>query len=237
MHKNLTMFAVLLSLVLIFGAQPTFAASTATIYVVHGIDGRDLGLAKELPVDIKVNGACALKNVTFGTITGAIKLPTGMYSIAVSLADGGAGCTNPKVVGLNNVKLTSSTNATIVADNSPSGLRLSVFKNDLSRPFLNGSRVVVRHTANAPAVDIMARRTGSRVVMGTIVKKLTDGKQRSRELIPGKWDIAVIPSGTTTPVFGPVTLSLRSRTVYFAYAVGSPANGTFTVLTQAIPSR
>ena len=42
------------------------APGTATVYVLHGIPGEDLGLDPELPVDVSVNGACALPGFTFG---------------------------------------------------------------------------------------------------------------------------------------------------------------------------
>ena len=50
-------------LISFLGAVPL--ASAANVNVVHGIDGRDLGLARALPVDIAVNGTCSLKGVKF----------------------------------------------------------------------------------------------------------------------------------------------------------------------------
>ena len=35
------------------------------VYVVHGIPGQDLGLEPALPVDVSVNGACALESFAF----------------------------------------------------------------------------------------------------------------------------------------------------------------------------
>jgi len=37
----------------------------ATAYVVHGINGKDLGLAEALPVDVQVGDACALTGFQF----------------------------------------------------------------------------------------------------------------------------------------------------------------------------
>ena len=42
-------------------AHASAAVAHGTVYVVHGIPGDDIGLPTDLPVDISVNGACALE--------------------------------------------------------------------------------------------------------------------------------------------------------------------------------
>ena len=60
--------------------------SEGIVYVVHGINGTDLGLSEALPVDVSLNGACALPGFTFGEIVGPLELPVGSYDIAIGLA-------------------------------------------------------------------------------------------------------------------------------------------------------
>ena len=71
-------------------------ASAATLYVGHGIDGRDLGLSQDLPVDIcLVSGPAALgltypvalfENVPFKAFAKIdIDLPAGQYGVEVQL--------------------------------------------------------------------------------------------------------------------------------------------------------
>lgn len=59
----------------------------ADVNVIHGIDGRDPGLAQELPVAISVNGACALKGVTFKQ-SAKVQLGAGDYNVKVFVATG-----------------------------------------------------------------------------------------------------------------------------------------------------
>jgi hypothetical protein len=58
----------------------------------HGINGRSLGLDKNLPVDVYVNtmpgqGAPAIEDFTFKTRIDGLKLPEGNYTFYVTLAD------------------------------------------------------------------------------------------------------------------------------------------------------
>ncbi|MCK7482757.1 MAG: hypothetical protein M0C28_40785 [Candidatus Moduliflexus flocculans] len=46
----------------------------ARVTVVHGINGKDLGLAEALPVDVQVGSTCLLPGFTFRTIAGPVKL-------------------------------------------------------------------------------------------------------------------------------------------------------------------
>jgi hypothetical protein len=52
--------------------------------VAHLINGKDLGLDKELPVDVYLNGNLAISNFTFGEKI-ATSLPAGWYTITVFL--------------------------------------------------------------------------------------------------------------------------------------------------------
>lgn len=55
--------------------------------VVHNIDGRDLGLPSELPVDVYINDALALNDFEYGDKV-VTNLPEGAYTIQVRLQDG-----------------------------------------------------------------------------------------------------------------------------------------------------
>ena len=70
--------------------------------MIHGIPGEDiqalgLDVADDLPVDISVNGACALQGFTFRAIEGPIKLPADTSDIEIRLACPGP-CTDPAAV-------------------------------------------------------------------------------------------------------------------------------------------
>ena len=73
------------ALMALFGSAHN--AMAADVRVIHGINGEDLGLAKALPVDISVNGSCALKGVTFKQ-SAKVELGAGDYTIRVFVATG-----------------------------------------------------------------------------------------------------------------------------------------------------
>jgi len=104
-------------------------AEAAMVTVVHGIDGRDIGSTPSLPVDIAVNGSCALKGVTF-TQLAQVELGTGTYSISVHPATGSCSATPV-------IKQTVSVPATVrsiglVANLSNTGTpQLTAFVNDV----------------------------------------------------------------------------------------------------------
>jgi Domain of unknown function (DUF4397) len=211
-------------------------SSNATISVIHGIDGRDLGAAQSLPVDVSVNGACALKNFTFGTITGPITLPAGNYNFAVSLADGKTGCTNAPVITRNGFRLKGGDNVSFIAQLSPRGPRLSSYYNNITRASRMQSRLVIRHSANAPAVDVNGRGVNTtRDHFG--IRNVVNGIERTRNVMGGTYAVTITPSGGKTPVLGPANVSIKPSTLTAVYAVGTPANGTFTVLVQEFALR
>jgi hypothetical protein len=60
---------------------------TFDVKVRHSINGRSLGLAKDLPVNVYINGALAIPGFEFGdSISTAMR--AGTYTITVTLADG-----------------------------------------------------------------------------------------------------------------------------------------------------
>jgi hypothetical protein len=211
--------------------QPLFTRDrgNATVYVVHGIDGRDLGAAKELPVDVAVNGACLLNGFSFKSIAGPLSLTPGSYAIAISLANAAAPCSNPAVISAT-VPFAAGERASVVAHLSEGGApTASKFENPVSYIF---PAVAARHTANFSAVDLIASRGRlSRTFAG-----LTNGNQVAAHFFPGRVTLAIAPTGTTTTVFE-ATVPLQPFTAYLLYAVGTPANGTFDVIVQTIANR
>lgn len=76
--------AAVLSIVLLFNVQTASANDSFDITVKHGINGTSLGLDKDLPVDVYVNGDKAF-TFSFKDIV-STSLPAGEYTIMVKLA-------------------------------------------------------------------------------------------------------------------------------------------------------
>jgi hypothetical protein len=203
------------------------------VYVVHGIPGEDLGLDPALPVDVSVNGACALEGFAFGDIVGPIALPADMYDIAISPANEDEPCGSDPVIEAS-VELMGGVNYSIVAylddDGSPTA---GLFENDLTPTGRGKARLIVQHTANAPTVDLSVRRDGPESP-GLDIYDFMNGDQAAAEVRPGEWYVSIAPAGSGMPVFGPVAVELSPYSAYLVYAVGSVDTGSFTLLLERI---
>jgi hypothetical protein len=78
------LIAALMAVVLVFNVQTASANDTFDITVKHGINGTSLGLDKDLPVDVYINGGYAF-TFSFKDIV-STSLPAGEYNIMVKLA-------------------------------------------------------------------------------------------------------------------------------------------------------
>lgn len=220
-------------LVLIPGAAATADNDTASVRVVHGIPGQDLGLDPALPVDVLVNDElCALQGFTFGEIAGPLALPAGSYNVKISLADAGNPCGNAAVIEAD-VSFAGNEDASVVAHLTEDGMpTASKFTNDTSRTAPGKARLIAHHTAAAPTVDVWVAR-GMRGPALT-VQDFSNGDQAAAQVRPGAWNVAIAPAGFSQPVFGPVSVELQPFTTYLVYAVGSVDTGSFTLLVDAV---
>jgi hypothetical protein len=196
-----------------------------TVYVVHGINGTDLGLDEALPVDISVNGACALSDFRFRDIAGPLMLDEGTYDIKVFLADA-TPCAGAEAIDASGIFLPAGANVSIVAHLAEGGApTATVFANDLTRN-PGRAQLIPRHAADFGLVDI--------VFDGAVVfEDVPNGAQGVATVLPGRHEVAIAVADTDTRAFE-ATLVLRPFTMYAAYAVGSPANGTFEVILQTL---
>jgi hypothetical protein len=227
MRKTLSMvgavalLAAVLSLITGVGASgaSTSTAGDATVTVVHGIPNT--------PVDVYVNGADVLPDFTFGTVSPSLSLPPGTYAVAVKAAG-----TSTTLLSATET-LTAGENATIVANLDTGGSpTLNVFANPTTPAPAGDAWVLVRHTAEAPAVDVYAGST-------KIITALTNPNSAGPLPVPAGTvpvSVAVNPSTSASPkVIGPVNLALTAGHVYIAYAIGS-ATASPSTLTAVVQS-
>jgi len=226
--KKTTLFAVG-ALALLLTALPAAAQHQTTLYVVHGIPGADLDLPNPLPVDISLNGACALTDFRFGEITDALQVPSGRYTVRVHLADaedcGGAVAIEQPV------RLRRDESVSIVAHlDTNNALVASLFTNDVDPLRPGFARLGVRHTANAPAVDVTWGRKG----VSTALDNLANGEQEVVNLDAKRWLARIFPATSLAKLVGPLGVRLGEGTATYLYAVGGLESGSFTLLVQTI---
>ena len=200
-------------------AVPASAQETATVTAVHGIPG--------LTVDVWANGEPLIEGFEPGTVTDPLSLPAGSYDIEVYEAGADPESADPAISGV--VDIPAGANASLVAHLDADGNPiLTPFVNDTSEVAAGEARLTARHTAAAPAVDVLAG--GEPVFTG-----LTNPNGETADLPAGTVSAAVALAGETDPVLGPTDLTLAEGASTIAYAIGSAEEGTLDLLVQTIP--
>jgi hypothetical protein len=186
-------------------APAAVAQETGSVYVVHGIP--------DTPVDVYVDGQKAIDDFKPISQQGPVQLPAGPHEVKLFAADAADGSGTPVLQASADVP--AGGNVTLVAHLDASGNpKISPFVNDVKSVPAGQARLVVRHTAAAPAVDVLA---GGKPA----VTDLSNGQQKALEVPAGSVSAAVAATGTTDPVIGPADVDLQEGTATFVHAVGS----------------
>jgi Domain of unknown function (DUF4397) len=194
------------------------AASDATVSILHGVP--------DATVDVYVNGNALLKNFKPGTLTDPQKLPAGSYDLKVVKA--GDGPDGDAIMQANNVKVPGGANITVVAHLTTGGKpTLTPYVNDVSTIPAGKARLIVRHDAAAPAVDV---RAGGQPVF----TDLKNPKEKSAEVEPGTVKADVVLAGGDSVVVGPASLKLAEGTTTIVYAWGSADDDNLELAVQTI---
>jgi hypothetical protein len=199
-------------------AAPAAAGSHAEISVLHGVP--------DLTVDVWVSGERTLDDVAPGDLAGPLVLPHGTHRLSITAADS----TDEALpaIGPLDLPLEPDVSYTAVAhldsDGAPTA---TLFTNDSSGTATGEGRLTVRHTAAAPAVDVLA---GGTVVMSG----LENGDEQVLTLPVGTVSAAVAAAGTTEPVIGPADVRVAEGVSTIVYAWGSLAGGDLALATQTI---
>ncbi len=201
----------------VFASGPAFAKANSQVTVVHGIPGQ--------PVDVYVNGKKTVPDFQPGKVAGPLSLPAGQYDIALTKPGEAIGQALLKV---DNAEVPGGANISLVAHLSADGKpTLTPFVNDTAKLAAGKTRLIVRHTAAAPAVDV---RAGGKPVF----EGLTNPKEAKADLDAGTVSADVVLAGSTTRVLGPADLDLKEGTATIVYAVGSAEDKTLDLVTQSI---
>ncbi|HEU5084821.1 MAG TPA: DUF4397 domain-containing protein [Acidimicrobiales bacterium] len=217
MRRIVTRIAVLATAALVVLATPSAAQESARIHLIHGIP--------DTPVDVVAGGEVVFSDFQFGdtqdlsglagqTLAGLTVNAAGTETVAIDAGD---------------VTLPASGNHTIIAHLDAEGTpTLAVFENDTSSIAAGKGRLTVRHTAAAPAVDVLANGQAA-------FTNLANPNEATADLPVGTISASVVPTGATEPVvIGPADLTIADGSSLIVYAVGSLDGESLTVLTETI---
>lgn len=197
-------------------ATPAYAASSK-VSVVHGIP--------DTPVDVYVNGKKTLDNFKPGDVAGPLSLPEGDYDIALTKP---GEAIDKAILKVDDAKVPGGANISLAAHLSADGKpQITPFVNDVSKVGAGKARLIVRHTAAAPAVDV---RAGGQPVF----KGLTNPKEAKADIAAGSVKADVVLAGTDTVAIGPADLNLKEGTATIVYAIGSAEDKNLELVAQTI---
>lgn len=221
MLRRFTTLAVAFALLLPLGLTAAVAGvdgGTGTITVVHGIPG--------VTVDVFANGDPLLDGFAPETVTEPIEVPAGTYDLALTVEDGDP-MVEDDVILEGSVELAPGGNVTVTANLMEDGTpTLTAFSNDTSQIVGDNARLTVRHTAEAPSVDVWA--SGS-----VLIEDFTNPQSVTLEVPAGDYPVALSLPDMTDVIFDAGTLSLAAGTHTIVYAIGTFPD-TFTVVAQVI---
>ncbi len=198
-------------------AAPT-SPTKAKLSVLHAVP--------DLPVDVYVNGKRTLDDFQPGDLAGPLELAPGTYSVAITAAD--AKDDSDPAIGPVDLPLKAGQNATAVAhldaDGKPTA---TLFDNDVTPAGAGNGRLTVRHTAAAPAVDVLA---GGKAV----IKGLENPDEKVLNLPAGTISASVAAAGKTDALIGPADVDVAEGVNTIVYAWGSLEDDNLDIAVQTI---
>jgi hypothetical protein len=199
-------------------APATAAEGNAMLSVLHGVP--------DLTVDVYVNDELTLDDFAPGDLAGPLELPAGTYSVAITASD--AADASAPAIGPVDLPLDAGGNYTAVAHLDAEGNpTATLFTNDVSDIAAGQGRLTVRHTAAAPAVDVLAG--GEAVISG-----LENPAEATLDLPAGVVPASVAAAGTTDPVIGPADVDVAEGALTIVYAWGSLEDENLALAVQTV---
>jgi hypothetical protein len=225
-------------------------ALAADLFVVHGINGADLGEDEALPIDIRIDVPPAdigpedvcLPGVEFGDTEGPETVPdAGLYGVEIHLPDGPAECEGTLLVA-NSLSVSLRETAIILAQLDAQGAPL-VSKYTVNASELGGdARISGIHAAVFPAVNIeILDRDARNEVVETILNVQNGDQTFAFDLPEGRYRIVVLDAGTDDVLFRR-GVTVDAGEIGTGILVGSEANDTIEILrllidtTAAVPA-
>jgi hypothetical protein len=205
-----------------FTVVPALDASvptTAQVRILHGSPDAP-------PIDVVLNGVRIFGNLPFGLTSPYLTVPVGENQIQI-IPSGGSVEESPVVIDAT-LPFEGGTRTTIVASNDLANIEASIIEDDTATQAKRAKLRVGHFSADAPKVDIAPDGAKPK---DAIVKKIAyKDVLEYLTLKADDYDLDVRKPGKKGVIADVPALSLEKGKNYSAYAIGSPADGTFQVV-------
>lgn len=197
----------------------------ATVSVLHAIPA---GKGADV-VDIYADRTLIVDDAKPGQLS-RLRVRAGTYDLGV-YADGQGPGSGVAVLSAPNTVVRAGANVTVTANLTASGTpALNVFANDISALPKGKGRLVLRHVAAAPPVDV-------RAFGDVIIEDLANPEQSALVVPTGDYSADVVLAGSSVVAIGPATLKVTPNRVTIAYAWGSTSDGSLKLAVQSVKAK
>jgi Domain of unknown function (DUF4397) len=215
MAKRMRWLLVAVCLSLFVLSAPAGANSrqtpTGVVTLVHGVRG--------LVADVYLDGKLVLPAFQPERATDPLTLPAGDHAVDIRTA-GSPADSAPLLHGTLTVKAGIRQSA-IVHLSEQGTPAVTAYDDDLSTVPATQTRVVLRHAAAAPPIDVTLN--GSQAVSG-----LANGREAEDQVVAGTYAVAVSTGGQA--LLAPTNLPLAEGVANFMYLIGSRSSNSLTWL-------
>jgi hypothetical protein len=208
--KNWIVIGIIAALMFVtaFSAQPAAASSNFNLDVAHLINGNKLGVDRDLPVNVYVNGKLTIPDFRFGESI-STSLPAGWYTITVFLTDG----TPLPSMTVGPVEIPAgvdvSIKARLASDETPF-LQVKASSTEVEMPSDGTFDVTVRHSINGTSLGLPKALPVNVFINGQLaISGFEYGDKVQTSLRGGTYTITVtLADGTPLPsmTVGPVEI-------------------------------
>jgi len=231
MKKTIIFISIVFFVLAIIPRTAASASDDASVYLIHGVPGKDIGLDPDLPVDMSANGKCIAKGVKFGQVVGPVKIKKGKNLIKVYEADPNNPCSG-QVYDEKNITFYANEKASLLGHLTQQGdTTLSKFTNDFSPVANKKGRVVLHHTAAVSELQVEVAAITSTEHPFMRNEYFENGDKFLVELPKKwKWNMEVALSGSGSSTFYSKQLKVKPYKGMFIYLVGTRTTGTFKAI-------
>ena len=212
---TISLTAALLVVSAFFVPQASASGGTFNLMVEHTINGKDLGLDKDLPVNVYLNGNLAISDFRFGEMI-STSLPAGIYEVNVTLPDG----TPLPSMDLGPVAIPAGVDVMIKAVLDVDGAPILQVKAAETASMANTFDVTVKHSINGRSLGLPKALPVNVFINGALaIPGFEYGDRVRTQLSSGTYTITVeLADGTPLPsmTVGPVLVDAGSDLIFNA---------------------